>query len=346
MTSRATIADVAEKARVSKVTVSYVLNGRSESARIRPETADRVREAAAALDYRPHPVARQLRTRRSNALALVFQYGAMFSAGSAFIGELMRGVCEEASLRGFDLVLHTRSTATPAEEVATLTDGRVDGVLVLRDGDDPVLRGLAAQTFLPVVSFFCAAGPAYVDADNRGGGALAVRHLAELGHRDLLFLAGSSGSVASNERAEGFREAAAELGLGAHVLPAFANAEVEASLKDRNGPTGVVLWSDDAALELLERLPALGLTCPGDLSVVGFDSLAPAARAIPPLTSVRQPVADMARAAVAHLAELVEGTAAPRTTRHPVTLDVRATTSLPRASARLSSLPSNEGTLS
>lgn len=335
MKSKATIADVASHAGVSKVTVSYVLNGRSADVRISHDTAERVRASALHLDYRPNPVARMLKTRRSGAIAVVFQYANLFATGSAFVVEAMRGVCEAATEAGLDLMLHTRASADPAEEVARLTDGRVDGILVLRDGDDPVLAGLFDQSRVPVVSFFGAAGERWVDADNAAGSRLAVDHLRSLGHRRLLFLSGAPGSLAASERRDGFLAAGGEVVLDARDLTAQA-----ASFASADRPTGVVAWSDDAALDLLNRLPELGLRCPEDVSVIGFDSLAPAARAAPALTSVAQPIVEIARAGVETLVEAMADRPAP-SRRFPVELTLRAST----APFLLSSRPlSNDGT--
>ena len=108
MTRRKTIEDVAKLAGVSKVTVSYVLNGQGASARISEPTERRVLAAAAELGYQKNALARMLVTRKTDTLALVFQFASYFSAPSAFITEVMRGVCEGCTEAGLDLMLHTR----------------------------------------------------------------------------------------------------------------------------------------------------------------------------------------------------------------------------------------------
>lgn len=337
MSSRVTIEDVATLARVSKVTVSYVLNDRSVAARISADTTERVKRAAEELGYRKNAVARMLKTRRSYILAVLFQYADLFSAGSDFTSEVMRGVCQAATERGYDLMLHTRSSSSPDEEVASLVDGRVDGILVLRDGDDPAFKILLKQQ-TPYVSFFCSMGNAYVDAQNEQGGRLAIQHLAELGHTKILILHGAVGSMSSNERIGGALKAAEAHGLPTPVVVDSADyATWKELLSGPDRPTGVFCWSDDSAVVVLDYLVQAGIGCPQEVSIVGFDSLSKATRSTPPLTSIAQPVNEMAHAAVYLLTDLIDGRSeGPLHNRFPVSLDVRGSTgpapSLPTSS--------------
>jgi len=337
MSSRVTIEDVASLARVSKVTVSYVLNDRSVAARISADTAERVKRAAEELGYRKNAVARMLKTRRSYILAVLFQYADLFSAGSDFTSEVMRGVCQAATERGYDLMLHTRSASTPDEEVACLVDGRVDGILVLRDGNDPAYQILLKQQ-TPYVSFFCSMGTASVDAQNEQGGRLAIRHLAELGHKQVLILHGAIGSMSSNERVGGAQKEAVVLGLPEPIVMDAGDTEAwQSALSAPDRPTAVFAWSDDSAVLVIDYLRAKGISCPGEVSVVGFDSLSKATRSVPPLTSIAQPVTEMAHAAVYLLTDIIDGRVdGPLHNRFPVRLDIRGSTgpapSLPMSS--------------
>ncbi|RYG48020.1 LacI family transcriptional regulator [bacterium] len=328
MQTRVTIGDVAAKAGVSKVTVSYVLSGRGADARIKAETVARVSAIAKELGYQRNAVAAMLKAKRSHTIAIAFQYADLFGTGSDFTNEVMRGVCEAAQARGYDLMLHTRTAASPEEEVSAFTDGRVDGVLILRDEDDPTLRLLQTGP-VPCVSFFCACGNAWVDADNVDGGRQAVRHLTELGHRRLLVLKGASASGSSNERVHGIvREAVVQELPDPVVLNAADKDGWKRLLRSPSRPTAVIAWSDDAAAELLAYASEIGLRCPEDLSVVGFDSLTIAERL--GLTSVGQPVRQIAQTAFNLLVDMVDA-ADPtfRERRFPVRLDVRGTTGRP-----------------
>ncbi len=299
---RATIADVARAAGVGKVTVSYVLNGHAERARISESTRRRVEREAERLAYRPHAAARSLRRRRADAIAVVFQYAELFHANSTFVPELMSGVCAACVELGLDVVLHTRRFDDPAQEAAALADGRVDGALVLRDPGDALLPLLAVSD-LPLVHFFTKPAHSdepYVDLDNVAGGALAAEHLQGLGHRRVGMFAPPSNSNAVRERREGF--------VAASGGPVYSGAVEGLALWFRaERLTGLFCWSDDTAFEAVRALQAAGLRVPEDASVVGFDSSPACERFAPTLSSVRQPVREMAAGAVRLLAARLAG---------------------------------------
>lgn len=337
MGRRTTINDVAKAASVGKVTVSYVLNGRAGEVGISTETAERVIEAARQLDYRPNGVARMLARKRSDAIAVVFQHAYYFSVDSAFRNEAMHGVCEECVEHGLDVMLHTKPTDDPIDEANALSDGRVDGVLMLRDQGDPTLAALVERNF-PVVLFFSRSDDprvSFVDCDNFMGGKLAGSHLISLGHKVLGMVVGSSHSVDSSDRFHGFRSVleAAGLSLPLERVVRIENAtasfeELEEMMKAPNRPTALFVWSDDVAFECIRVLRGMGLQVPRDISVVGFDSTAACNRVDPPLTSVRQPIADMARKATQVLTARVQGRLEnPQQTVFSPILDVRGSTS-------------------
>ncbi len=333
---RSTIEDVAKLAGVGKVTVSYVLNGRSVEARISRGTAERVVAAARTLDYRPNALARMLASRRTETIAVAFQYGEFFSALSAFTSEVMRGVCEGAVELGYDLMLHTKPVGDPESEVDVLSDGRADGVLMLRDPDDPALNLLLQRDF-PCVQFFTRSpqpNSAWVDADNFAGGKLATEHLIACGHTRIAMVHGPNGSASSRDRVAGYRHALKAANVAPdpslEVLGASPAGPFEELLKLIQGPdrpTAIFIWSDDVALAALEHLRCMGLQVPRDLSLVGFDSLGVCDRSVPPLTSVRQPVGEMAKTATQLLVDIVTG----RPIEHrqivfPLSLEIRGST--------------------
>src|ERR1041385_3466152 len=146
-----TMREVARHAGVSKAAVSYVLNGRSDTMRIAEQTRERILAAVRELGYHPNGLARSLARQRTHTVTIVMQYPAVFSGWSGFTNEMMHGVTDAAIEQGVDVMLHTRSPegrwAHRADdlveaEVANLTDGRVDGALLLRDLDDPLAIAL------------------------------------------------------------------------------------------------------------------------------------------------------------------------------------------------------------
>ncbi|MFN3729521.1 MAG: LacI family DNA-binding transcriptional regulator [Fimbriimonadaceae bacterium] len=336
---RTTINDVASRAGVGKVTVSYVLNGQSRLARISPETEQRVLDAAKELNYRPNALGRMLATRRTQCLAVVLQRGEYFSAGSGFTNEVMRGVCSAAVEEGFDLMLHTRTIVNPHMEADALSDGLVEGVLMLRDQDDSTLADLINRG-LPCVQFFTrSADPrsCWVDADNFEGGRMAVQHLLQLGHTRIRMIAGSLASVSSNERVRGFQSAMRSAGLPSRdedvlrvASPQDDIYSVREMLVGKDRATALFVWSDDVAFRMIQFARSLGLRIPDDLSIVGFDSLDACDQCVPPLTSVRQPIYEMASRSVRLLAALVRHESVKELqVVYPLRIDVRGSTATP-----------------
>lgn len=333
-TKRITITDVAKKAGVGKGTVSSVLNGQSKLARISEETEHRVKQAASELNYKPNALARMLVKQQTDILAVVFQRGYFFTSWSSFTAEVMKGVSTAAVELSYDLMLHTKDV--PVErEASTLSDGRVDGALILRDEDDPMISELVRQKF-PCVRFFSRGidGAPYVDADNLSGGQMATEHLISLGHRRIAMIRGAEHSTSSNDRLAGYRRAYSNAGMQARLeweleIPS-ATSELEAFrklMKSDLAPTALFVWSDDVALACMTALHDLGLSVPRDVSVVGFDSLEVCDRSVPPLTSIKQPVIEMAHRATHILAAIIRGEEPAETqVLFPLQLDLRAST--------------------
>ncbi len=336
MQNRVTIQDVAEMAKVSKVTVSYVLNGRDAAARISAETKARVLDAAKQLGYRPSAVARMLVNRRSGTIAVVFQYAQYFSTWSSFTSDVMHGVCEAAVDADIDIMLHTKVASDMAMEANQLMDGRADGALLLRDGNDPLVAELVERQF-PCVLFFTRSylpGTAFVDADNYAGGRIATQHLIDLGHRRIGMIRGSSLAVSSTDRYNGYREALESANLAVDprdvvqiAAPDGDIAELKDLLARPDRPTALFIWSDDVAYRVLAVAKSMGIRVPDQLSIVGFDSLNQSSFCNPPLTSVKQPVAEMAREATEMLVAQINGDPLKRTqTIYPLSLDIRSST--------------------
>ena len=322
-----TMRDVAERAGVSKATVSYVLNGREAAMRIPDETRERILCAVRELGYYPNAVARSLKSKGTHAIAVVMQYPALFSGWSGFTNELMHGITDAAVAHGYNVMLQTRQPERPwrggqmdpvEAEVATLTDGRVDGALLLRDVDDPLAPALRRRGFSAVLMFTPSedAEQWYVDCDNRLGGQLATEYLLSLGHRRIMHLCGTPHSGAARERYAGYRAALGAAGLEANpawVLEAgspladFAPAAQLFQGKPESRPTAVFAWSDDVAIQMMCVLRGQGLRIPQDVSVVGFDSTALCDHTDPPLTSIRQPIYDMAAQALTLLTQQLAG---------------------------------------
>jgi LacI family transcriptional regulator len=319
--ARPTSRDVARLAGVSHTAVSFVFNGRADG-NLSAATQRRIREAAEQLGYRPNPVARGLRRRRTSVIGLVTDH----IATTPFAGALVRGAMQTAWNREH-LVLTVDSAGHPEREdaaVAELLDRRVDGIIyaAMSHREANVPAGLDG-TYAVLANCVPADGslPAVVPAE-RGGGRAAARLLLDAGHRDIA-LAGGMDDIAYAERRRGFHDALRAAGTSPRpewVVPTGAEIssgyEAGMRLLDREAnarrPTGVACYNDRVAAGVLHAATRLGLDVPGDLSLVGFDDQEHmAAFLTPPLTTVALPHEAMGEAAAAMLLDAIEAGARP-----------------------------------
>lgn len=308
----ATIATIAREVGVSVPTVSRVLNGRSDVA---PATRRRVEEALARHDYRK-PVGPASPTKTAGLLDLVFH-----EFGSSWAQEIIVGVEKAAAPRRVGVVLSELggSHRPPQEWIDSITARGTRGVLlVLSRLDDTQQRQLMARSIPFVVldtDGETPAGVPTVGSNNWSGGLAATRHLIELGHRRVAIISGPENVLCSRARVDGFRSAHTEIGLDVDPsLVRWGTFEVEGGyehglelLRRPDRPTAVFAGSDVQTLGFIRAAHELGLRVPEDVSVVGYDDLPLASWLAPSLTTVRQPLAEMAALATQMLIALSDG---------------------------------------
>lgn len=324
--TRPTSRDVARLAGVSHTAVSFVFNGRAEG-NLSPATQERIRQAAAQLGYRPDPVARGLRRRRTAVIGLVTDE----IASSPFAGRLLRGAMEVAWGKEH-LVLTVDSGGDPAKEdaaVAELLDRRVDGIIYaamsLRRVRVP--EGLhrthsVLANCLPEDDSL----PAVIPAE-RAGGRTAAQVLLDRGHRRLAHIGGLD-DIASVERLRGFRDTLRAEGVtvpkewvvrtGGEIAGGYEGAMrvLDGVPADRR-PTGIFAYNDRVAAGVLHAATRLGIDVPGELSVVGYDDQEHmAAFLTPALTSIALPHRAMGETAARILLDAIDtGRTPPATVR-------------------------------
>ncbi|MFQ3611556.1 MAG: LacI family DNA-binding transcriptional regulator [Fimbriimonadales bacterium] len=330
---RVTLADVAKRAGVSKVTVSNILNNRPTAVPISEATRERVLAVVQELGYYPNAVARALARQRTDTIAIVLQFPAIFQGWSGFTSELMHGVIDKAIELGYDILMETRAQPSVEAEAQALMDGRVDGALLLRDYNDP-LSDILAQRGFPHVLFFTRSPRTdayWVDCDNLQGARLATEHLIRLGHTRIAHLAGSMSALSARERLQGYRQTMEAHGLEVHpewvISATYGGADLsplQELLRRPDRPTALFAWSDEVAVRALRLCEAMGLRIPDDIAIVGYDSTPICDHTRPTLTSVRQPIYEMAAAAVALLVDLLnEQNPEPKTRLFAPSLQVR-----------------------
>ncbi len=328
-----TIYDIAAQAGVSIATVSRVFSGQT---RVADDTRARVFQMAEALGYEPNVAAQNLARQTTQVIGAVVPM-----LTSYFFMEVIRGVQDELSEAGYDLLVYASRTPSHvgAQVARALQPGRADGLLLcstpLSDAHAERLKASGACVVL-----VDSAHPAFdsVSVDNAEGGFVATRHLIAGGAQRVAMIAPHPDATPGVERRRGYERALAEAGLD--VDPALVVASDEAlqhgftreagyeAMRELLGrsprPDAVFVASDVQALGALKALRDAGLRCPEDLALIGFDDIRTSAYV--GLSTLRQPMYEMGRVATEQLLRrIADGDAPPAHTTFSPELIVRET---------------------
>jgi DNA-binding LacI/PurR family transcriptional regulator len=307
---RVTLEEVARVAGVSRATVSRVVNG---VATVDSHIRQVVERAIAATGYLPNLAARSLVTRRADAIALVLPSESRI-VGDPFFTQIVTGVTRVVRPLGVHLVLMMTGPGTEEQVVTDLRQGRLDGVILVHTHSHDPLPELLIQAHRPVVLSARPASPipiTYVDVNQTAGAALAAGHLVARGCQRVATITGSLDRPPGHERLAGFRAAMSELGqdvfsVEGNFTRESGAAAMEKLLAEYPSVDGVFIASDLMAEGALQVLRHHGRTVPHDIAIVGFDDSPAALTCDPPLTTVRQPVEDMAAEMARQLLRQVE----------------------------------------
>lgn len=323
--ARPTMADVAEHAGVSTITVSRALRGDPS---VRPETRERIVEAARETGYRFNLPARNLRLNRSRTVSVVVETPASPAGliADPYPLDLLRGLSQELTGAGYSLLL-----ATIDDLDATPLQAAEAGILLGQGADDSALRRIARTPIPWVVWGSETPGFDYpvVGSDNDQGGVLAAERFARLGRRRLVFL----GDVRHAEiaaRAAGFTRATAAAGGSVVRREACdftyaAGVEATRRLLDAGVEFDAVFaCSDLIAMGAVSALAERGRRTPEDVAVIGYDDTPVGATFVPPLTSVHQNWREGGALLARKALDLIEGRDAG-SAKLPAALTVRAT---------------------
>jgi Transcriptional regulators len=305
----ATIRDVAAQAQVSVATVSRILN---EQSGYSEETRVRVLEAIDKLGYTPNALARGLQGASLKTIGVL-----MPEVTSAFASLLLQGIESEAQTRGYSVIVcNTESNGRRTlEYLRVLSEKRVDGIVFVSEEITDEYGAALEAMRVPVVlastqsmryPFPC------VRVDDRLASYHAVKYLIDKGHSEIGLISGPpSDRIAGAPRIEGWRDALRDHGLAIdESLVAYGDfhfhsgiAAAEKLVPSHPGMTAIFATSDEMALGVLSYAYREGLSVPGKLSVMGYDDAIAAEMAIPPLSSVHQPIGDIGREAALLLFE-------------------------------------------
>lgn len=344
------LVDVALAAGVSQGTASNVFNKPDQ---VSEETRAKVMEAAAALGYRgPDPVGRLLRAGRTNTIGVLISNPLSHFFRDPVARSFMSGiasVCDEQRI-GITLI----SAVDEDRAAQTIRSALVDGFIIHCLEDDTHLVELAQTRNLPitVVDAHMLPNVPHITVDDRKGARLAMEHALALGHRRIGVLTlNLKGDVqtgfadddrladityeVSRKRMEGYHAALADIGvpLDASLVyecvnnRAFGARGAAALLAQDDPPTAILTMSDVLAMGVLDHARQIGMSVPGDLSVIGYDDMPDAPLADPPLTTINQPSIQKGELAAR---AVLGGDGGPASQELPVQLVVRNSTAAPR----------------
>ncbi len=311
---RVTIKDVGKAAGVSVATVSNVLNSPEVVA---VGTRDRVLQVIEELGYQPNRRAQALQQQRTFSIGYRMPSETTGFALDAFLHRMV----ERAGAADLDIVLFAPEPGQSELDAyeGMIRRGAVDGFVISGTGHGDERIGYLLDRGFPFVTFGrtdVGGEHSWVDVDGRAGVRKAVDHLVALGHRSVGFIGWPEGSLAGDDRLDGYRDALEAAGIvfdislvvrGENKLAEGARAMGE--LLDRpKSPTAVVAVQDFMALGAMDELRDRGVAIGSDIAVVGFDDIPASAVAVPPLTTVQQPMDGVGEAVVEMLlARLAEG---------------------------------------
>ena len=306
------LSEVAAMAGVAPITASRAIRGEGY---VSEEARARIMDAAAKLNYAPDMVARRMRGEKSRLIGIFVN-----NFGSLVLHEITREISHAARARGYDILLFNAERfdlpdrAGTRDMLANLCAGLI---LPMPNVEDDYLAVLEKRQVPCVFVNFDARDMALpvVGIQNRDGARLAVEHLLSLGHRRIAFIAGSHQTGQSAERQAAYVQALEDAGI--EVDPALivsglfrqtgGFAATEALLALPQPPTAIFAANDEMAFGAIDAIHSKGLRVPEDISVVGFDDIGTSSHIHPPLTTMRQPLAELSASAVGELMALIEG---------------------------------------
>lgn len=304
----ATIDEIAKRAKVSKTTVSFVLNSKPGVGRA---TAEHVRRVMAEMNYVPSALAQRFASSRSMAVALIaLPYSQVFS--TSHHADVLDAVFRTLDADGYTLVLATSNDRFIEEQkhLNLLRSGQVDGLLLLEPTLDQEFLADLAVGSSPAVIINADGEPAgldYVRTDDLEVGRMAARHLLELGHRNIGFIVGSMNHSSARDRYKSFSETLAESGYpleeqrvyhGHYDSSAWSGQEgCRVILESRPETTAIFCCNDTMAAGAISAAQRMGRHVPRSVSIIGVDDNPICGFTRPQMTSIRQPSRKIAETA-------------------------------------------------
>jgi LacI family transcriptional regulator len=322
---------VANHAGVSIATVSRVLGGRG--ANVREQTAQRVLASARAVGYRLNGAARALATRRHGAIGVVFS-----SLSGPYYAGVILGLEEVAQTLGQSVLIAATYGRPDADDLVRGLATKVDGLVLFdRTIPDEAVAELAAAMPVVLLARPQVGSASTIRAENRASARALASHVVGHGHARIAFIGDPTSTPDAAERWMGYQEAMRDAAMRPPLAPetcAFREGDgfrvAGLVLRRRQAPTALFCASDEIAMGACMAADALGLAVPDEVAITGWDDIPVARYLSPPLTTVRQPLAQLGARAAALLQVSIDGVPRPgQTATLPTELVIRASCGCP-----------------
>lgn len=306
-----TIEEIAKLSKVSRSTVSRVING---DLNVKEETRQRVLQVIESVNFQPNLAARSLAAGRTEVIGLVIPAGISAIFTDPWFPQVVKGISSECNIHGYSVMLWIAEPEFERQMITRiLHSGLLDGVIVSSMViDDPIVQSLY-ESKMPFV--LIGRHPTldirYIDIDNIAGGFKATMHLIRLGNRRIATISGPQNLIAGYDRFLGYKQALEE-----NNFPEDPRLIVEGDFSEASGyekcqkliphkPDAIFIANDTMAMGAFRALRDAGLNVPEDVAIVGFDDIPHASSTPVPLTSIRQPIQQMGAAAVNALIDTI-----------------------------------------
>ena len=305
------LSTIAELAGVSVSTVSRVLSGKAEQARISKATAEKVYAAASSMGYSPSLLARSLNHERSALIGLVLP-----TVANPFFAEMAGIIISECRLRGYSIIMMDSAEDEKLfhKSITALVSRNVDGIIAAPCGREPLFLESVSRDYCPVVlvdRFYENCKLSYVTTDNYMGGRMATSRLISAGLRNIACIQGETASMPNTERVRGYLDTMKEAGLKEFVRVTGNSFSIENGYRETSllldgasgalgdgAPEALFTLSNTITLGAIRAIKERGLQIGGDISVISYDNNASLSFFSPSITMIGQPVADMAKLSV------------------------------------------------
>ena len=327
-----TISEIAELAKVSKTTVSRVINKKPD---VSPKTREKIEEIIRQYDFSPNAFASAILKKRSDTIAIIIPYDETYILFNPYYSDMIRGVSSEIKKYGYYLMLIYSNTT---DYLAAIRQKRVDGIIMLSPGASHLeIIEQILQHGIPFVlssRVYGIDGVHSIVTDDYGGACCAVEHLVSLGHTKIGFINGPEILASSMERLLGYKRVLEKAGIPFDEnIVVNGDTSIESGYNITKqylkvpGLSAIFTGSDLMAIGAISAINEAGKSVPDDISLVGFDDMQFSSYLNPPLTTVRQHAFQKGSLAAGMLVSIIKDEDVEQQIKMPVELIIRKSTS-------------------